>query len=525
MALPINIDELIHGSTVEWERIEFKEGWNPEKILHTLCAFANDINNWGGGYLIIGIAENQGRAVLPPKGLDINELDKIQKDLHQLCHKIIPAYFPVVEPYEIEGQHILVIWAPGGETRPYKTFKNLSKKAENYYYVRRLSSTAKANEQEEQQLLQLAAKIPFDDRINHHASINDLSLAQIRIFLQDVKSDLFNSAGSMPFEDLVRHMQIARGPDEYLKPVNAGLLFFSEQPDQYFPYSWIEVNIYHDDIGDSFSEKVFKGPVQQQLKEALAYIKSSVIQEHVRKVDNQAEAIRFYNYPLQAIEEALANAVYHKSYEIREPIEVNIRLDCIEILSHAGPMPPISKDDFKKERIITRKYLNRRIGDLLRELHLTEGKGTGIPKIRRAMKNNGSEEAIFETDDDRSYFLTILPKQTEKLTRVVASHEAQWSNSENTDQTRDQVGTKLGLSKNQMDILELCTTAKALTELMVFSKRSNRSKFRDQVIKPLITSGYLELTIPDKPTSSKQKYQTSTNGETLIRQWKGLDND
>ncbi len=42
MPLPINIHELIHGSTVEWERIEFKEGWNPEIILHTICAFAND---------------------------------------------------------------------------------------------------------------------------------------------------------------------------------------------------------------------------------------------------------------------------------------------------------------------------------------------------------------------------------------------------------------------------------------------------------------------------------------------------
>jgi predicted HTH transcriptional regulator len=52
MSLPININELINGQTVETERIEFKEGWNPEAILHTICAFANDIYNWGGGYII-----------------------------------------------------------------------------------------------------------------------------------------------------------------------------------------------------------------------------------------------------------------------------------------------------------------------------------------------------------------------------------------------------------------------------------------------------------------------------------------
>jgi len=45
MPLPINIKELIHGKAVEWERIEFKEGWNPVRIIHSVCAFANDFNN------------------------------------------------------------------------------------------------------------------------------------------------------------------------------------------------------------------------------------------------------------------------------------------------------------------------------------------------------------------------------------------------------------------------------------------------------------------------------------------------
>jgi predicted HTH transcriptional regulator len=49
MALPVNIDDLVNHRKVEWARIEYKEGWNPEKVLHSLCAFANDIDNWGGG--------------------------------------------------------------------------------------------------------------------------------------------------------------------------------------------------------------------------------------------------------------------------------------------------------------------------------------------------------------------------------------------------------------------------------------------------------------------------------------------
>ena len=59
MALPINIDELLHGHTVEWDRIELKKGWNPEDIIHSLCAYANDINNWDGGYIVIDVGERR----------------------------------------------------------------------------------------------------------------------------------------------------------------------------------------------------------------------------------------------------------------------------------------------------------------------------------------------------------------------------------------------------------------------------------------------------------------------------------
>lgn len=51
MALPLNIDDLIHQRKVESARIEYKKDWNPEKVLHSVCAFANDIDNWGGGYI------------------------------------------------------------------------------------------------------------------------------------------------------------------------------------------------------------------------------------------------------------------------------------------------------------------------------------------------------------------------------------------------------------------------------------------------------------------------------------------
>lgn len=75
-----------------------KKGWNPQKIMESITAFANDINNWGGGYIIVGVDENEGRPLLPPEGIKISEVDKIQKQLLQECNRLKPPYFPIVEP-------------------------------------------------------------------------------------------------------------------------------------------------------------------------------------------------------------------------------------------------------------------------------------------------------------------------------------------------------------------------------------------------------------------------------------------
>lgn len=72
MPLPISLPALLHGHAVEWERLEFKAGWNPQDYLHTVCAFANDFHNLGGGYLVIGVAETDGRPILPPVGLSVD---------------------------------------------------------------------------------------------------------------------------------------------------------------------------------------------------------------------------------------------------------------------------------------------------------------------------------------------------------------------------------------------------------------------------------------------------------------------
>ena len=413
MALPVNIDQLLNGTIVEWERLDFKQGWNPEDVMHSMCAFANDIHNWGGGYIIAGVAEENGRPVLPPVGLDVNAIDRIQKELVQLSILVQPTVNYVAEPVVYDGRHILVIWVPGGDNRPYKAPTSVGKEALKQgrrYYIRKGSVTCIADAEDERRLLTLTNKIPFDDRICHQAEMKDLSKLLIADFLQEVGSshteeDIVN----MTMEQLGWDMQIIGGTSEYVKPKNIGILFFTKNPERFIPGARIEIVRFGKEASDVFEEKILHGPIHKQLAEALEYLKNQVVTEKVQKVAGEATAKRAFNYPYEALEEIVCNAVYHKSWDDRNPVEINIYEDRITVFNIEGPVPPMTNADMQKEHVICRNYRNRRIGDLLKELDLTEGRNTGFPKIYREVRRNGSPMPIFETDERNMHFMVTLP--------------------------------------------------------------------------------------------------------------------
>ncbi len=125
------------------------------------------------------------------------------------------------------------------------------------------------------------------------------------------------------------------------------------------------------------TEKTFKGPLDRQLRDALAYIRNYIIKEYVTKVPDSELAVRAFNWPYQAVEEALSNAVYHRSYQIHEPITVTITPEKLEILSLPGPDRSITDEHLENRVLISRRYRNRRIGDFLKELDIVEGRNTG----------------------------------------------------------------------------------------------------------------------------------------------------
>lgn len=186
------------------------------------------------------------------------------------------------------------------------------------------------------------------------------------------------------------------------------------------------------------------------------------------------------------------NAVYHRSYEEREPIEVRITPDELVVLSFPGPDRSIRMEDLRAGRAISRRYRNRRIGEFLKELDLTEGRSTGIPKILKVMKDNGSPSPRFETDEDRTSFLirlTVHPKVAR----------------ENAPQVTPQVERLIAVVEGEM----------TRSELMDALLLKDRMHFSRDYLQPALQTDLLEMTIPDKPRSGNQRYRLTGKGRRL----------
>jgi len=410
--LTINLDDLLHHRGVESSRVELKESWNTGptalQALQTICAFANDLQNLNGGYIVLGVGEQSGVARLPPTGLDPEEIDGIQRWIRGHCKTLDPEYQPVLSPELFEGRHLLVIWAPGSDTRPHQAPESLSKGAGRKYYVRLGSETVEARGPVLTQLLQLTARVPFDDRRALGVPVEKLRESKVREFLADIRSGLLEETDA---REIYRRMFVSARVNGHEVPRNVGLLFFSDNPEEWFRGARIDVVQFAGDAsGNVIEERVFRGPLQQQIRDTLAYLSALSVQ-HLEKLGDRPEVRQWSSYPLPALEESLVNAVYHRSYEDPpEPTKVYLYPDRLEVISYPGPVPGIAPEHFQPgSRIPPVPARNRRIGEFLKELRLAETRGTGVPKVFRAMEQNGSPRPRFDFDEGRSYFRVTLP--------------------------------------------------------------------------------------------------------------------
>ncbi|MBR4722639.1 MAG: putative DNA binding domain-containing protein [Muribaculaceae bacterium] len=488
MALPINITDLLNKQKIESNRIEFKKGWNPESVYHSICAFANDFDEIGGGYILVGVdADNEtGMAIRPVEGVSIEKIDGILQDMVGYNNKFAPYYLPRTSVEEIDGKQVLVIWCPAGINRPYSIPENVTAKhSKEYFYIRSGTSSIIAKGDVLDELRELAVRVPFDERGNPDIKMEDISIVLLRDYLVKVGSKLENELYKRPLPEILEQMDLFVGPSERRMLRNVAAMMFCEHPEKIFKYTQVDIVICPKgrvNDPDNFSETTIYGRVPQLVNGALTHLKNTVIREFVSKQKNVPESLRFFNYPIQALEEAIVNSLYHRDYQQHEPVEISVEPNGIHILSFPGPDRSISAVAIEAgEMLHSRRYRNRRLGDFLKELDLTEGRSTGIPTIQNELKKNGSHRATIETNEERSFINVYIP-----------IHEGCGDTVILNDPKNDPKDDPKKLSERQKLILQVISNDRTVTRQQLVQ----RTKISDSTIKRELSKlkelGYIE---------------------------------
>lgn len=416
-ALPLNLDDLLHCRTVESERVEFKRSWDPTttgpQVLRTICAFANDHHNLNGGYVIVGVEEHGGRAVLPPAGLAPDVVEAAGKWIRGNCRRLDPDYQPFLFPEWIKDRLILVVWVPASHVRPHRVPEG---KGRWRYWVRVGTETVDAEHGGLlQALIQQAARVPWDDRRASDAHVGDMREARVREFLHEVKSGLLEERN---VDMIYRGMRLTTKVNDHEVPRNVGLLLFSAEPTEWFRGAKIEVvHFAADRGGDVQEERVFTGGLLDQYRDCMGYLNNLLV-NHLQKQEHRSRARSWASYPATAIREALVNALYHRSYDLPypEPTKVYVFPDRMEIISYPGPVPGVEREHLVRDAVVRGvPARNRRIGEFFKELQEAEQRLSGLPKMYRAMEANGSPPPEFDFDDARTFFQVTLRAHPEHV--------------------------------------------------------------------------------------------------------------
>ena len=170
----------------------------------------------------------------------------------------------------------------------------------------------------------------------------------------------------------------------------------------------------------------------------------------------------------------------------------------MEVISFNGVNASIKKAEFESGRVSARRYRNRRIGEFLKELQLTEGRGTGIPSIFNALHLNGSPAPKFDTNDpDRSHFLIEIPIHSAFI-KPISKPDASLIN------------------PLQKQLLLFCKIPRSRNEIFSYLKISNQTKNYNTRVLPMIQNNWLELTIKNNAKDKNQKYVITLFGITVI---------
>ena len=447
----------------------------PHKIYDTISSFSNQDD---GGIIIFGISESDDYSVT-----GVYDAKDVQKKLMESCEQMSPVVRPILTVCEVNGKFVVSAEIPGVEiTQRPVYYAGVGKVKGSYIRVGDADKPMTPFEVYSYEAFK--KRIQDDVRTVDQAKLRLFDQKRIEEYLRAVKCERSNLAKNVSDEDILELMGVTVDG----RPTLAGLMVFSQYPQTYFPQLCITaVCVPGTELGELGTDgerfidnKRITGSIPDMLEEAMEFIKinsrtKTIIDENGKRQD-KAE------YSMIAVREAVLNALVHRDYSIYTeniPISIEMYRDRMEIKSSGGLFGNVPVELLGKIRAETR---NAVLINILELLNITENRYSGIPTMRIECQKYGLPEPEFQVK--RGEFIVTFR-----------------NNIYNVQKTIDKADIKKAL-------LDFCKIPRSREELTVFTGKSKYYTM-SKLLKPLLNSGEIVQTIPEKPKSSRQRYVTA----------------
>jgi ATP-dependent DNA helicase RecG len=462
----------------ESRRLEFKEAWpGGDRIARTAAAFANG----AGGRIVFGV-RNEPRAVL---GLSDSDLFRLEEQvINHIVDRCAPPIVPEVFIQNADGASLLVVEIYPGSRKPYHLKKS---GPDGGTYVRVGSVNRQASREMVAALERESSGVAFDQELRTDVAWDDLDLQEFSVAYQRATDRPLDTAA-------YKKLGLAADARNGSVPTNAAILLAgAESVRRWFAYAKIECARFKGTTPDVFLDQTtIRGPVFATVEPTLAFIKRNIA---LGSTIGEVYRTDTWEYPLEALREAITNAVIHRDYWIAgSDIKVAIFDDMLEITS-PGSLP----DSIAPEALGTGRseIRNRVLAPIFKDLGLIEAWGTGIQRIRREVEDHGNVRLVFQEVGNAFQVQFVKTNVTAQVTREVTTEVAM------------EVTTEVSPDVRLASVLD---GEMSRRQLMVRLGLRNEEHFRKVYLIPALESGLIERTIPDKPRSSKQKYRLTEKG-------------
>ena len=449
----------------ESRRLEFKEQLpKGEQLARTAVAFANG----AGGKIVLGVKDSPREII----GVDEERLFDLEERIN-----------PEVYIQAAAEKTLLVVEIFPGSNKPYYIKKRGKHQGT---YIRVGSTNRKASLETIEALERQHRKVSFDSLPVYDCEMEAVNLKPFQKAYRDL-------TGKPIAKNQLRNLGLLISEREQDHPTHAALLL-SDSPSRkrYFPYAKIECARFKGTEKRVFLDQAtIDGPVFASIEPCLTFIKKNIaLGATIGEVYREDR----WEYPLEAIREAIVNAVIHRDYAILgSDIKVAIYDDMLEITS-PGPLPDLlSFEDLGTGRSEIR---NRVLAPIFKDMKLIEAWGSGIQKMKIELKDYPEIELVLR-EAGHAFQVQFVKKerdgaesgQSEGRVRAESQPESQ----------RTILGDKV------LRILNAGSLSKA--EISQELGQKEVSGQLNTVIRNLRKAGLIEYTIPEKPNSRLQKYR------------------